>query len=92
MFTLEQLEQLLAVERDQTLSRAARSLAVSQPTLTRSMQALERALGVPLFSRTKNQIILNEAGKKTAAFARDVLKQCEPVSYTHLTLPTIVGV
>ena len=55
MFTLEQLEQLLAVERDQTLSRAARSLAVSQPTLTRSMQALERALGVPLFSRTKTK-------------------------------------
>lgn len=44
MFTLEQLEQLLAVERDQTLSRAARSLAVSQPTLTRSMQALELSL------------------------------------------------
>lgn len=53
MFTLEQLEQLLAVERDQTLSRAARSLAVSQPTLTRSMQALERAGRPVVFAHEK---------------------------------------
>lgn len=91
MFTLEQLEQLLAIERDQTLSRAARSLAVSQPTLTRSMQALERALGVPLFSRTKNQIILNEAGKKTTAFARDVLKQCEQFQNELADTPIRIG-
>lgn len=41
-----------AVVRDGSLSAAARSLGVSQPTVGRHVEALERALGIVLFERT----------------------------------------
>jgi DNA-binding transcriptional LysR family regulator len=41
-----------AVVAEGSLSAAARSLGLSQPTLGRHIEALEQALGVPLFDRT----------------------------------------
>jgi DNA-binding transcriptional LysR family regulator len=42
----------LAVVRERSLSGAARSLALTQPTLGRHVAALEEALGVSLFTRS----------------------------------------
>lgn len=42
----------LAVVRERSLSRAARSLSLTQPTLGRHVDALEQALGVTLFTRS----------------------------------------
>lgn len=44
---------LLAVVREGTLSDAARSLSLSQPTVGRHIDALERHLGVALFLRSQ---------------------------------------
>lgn len=44
----------LAVVRHRSLSAAARALASTQPTLGRQIEALERALGVSLFTRSPN--------------------------------------
>ena len=43
----------LAVVREQSLSGAARSLGLTQPTLGRHVDALEEALGVSLFTRSQ---------------------------------------
>ena len=53
------LEQLLAFEKFGTLSKAAQFIHMSQPSLSLSMKRLEDLIGVPLFTRTKNRIILN---------------------------------
>lgn len=66
MIELAQLEQLAAFAEYGTLSKAAEKLHMSQPTLTRAMQKLESAFGVPLFLRTKNRLELNENGKLAA--------------------------
>ena len=63
MFELYQLEQLLAVSECGTLSQAAEQLHLSQSALSRSMQRLEAELQVPLFTRQKNRIELNECGR-----------------------------
>jgi DNA-binding transcriptional LysR family regulator len=42
----------LAVVREQSLSGAARSLSLTQPTIGRHVDALEEALGVSLFTRS----------------------------------------
>ena len=70
---LYQLRQLLAVADKGTLSAAAEELHISQPALTRSMQKLEEEYGVPLFDRTKNKIILNDAGALAVEQAKRVV-------------------
>src|SRR5215471_19337877 len=42
----------LAVVREQSLSGAARTLSLTQPTVGRHIDALERALGASLFTRS----------------------------------------
>ena len=51
MIELHQLIQLIAFAEQGTLSRAAETLHLSQPALSRSMQKLEQELKVTLFER-----------------------------------------
>ena len=62
MIELYLLENLYAVYEHKTLTLAAEKLHLTQPSLSRSMQKLEGILGVSLFDRQKNRIILNENG------------------------------
>lgn len=77
MLDLYELEQLAAFGECGTLSRAAEQLHISQPTITRNMKHLEDEFGVPLFTRTKNRIELNETGKLAVEHARRVLREAE---------------
>lgn len=77
MLNLLELEQLTAFADCGTLSKAAEKLHISQPTITRTMQHLEDSFGVPLFSRTKNHIALNETGWKAVEYARKLLKDAK---------------
>lgn len=74
MLNLLELEQLVAFADYGTLSKAAETLNISQPTITRTMQHLEDAFGVPLFQRSKNHISLNETGQRAVEYARQLLK------------------
>ena len=77
MFELNQLEQLLTVAECGTLSAAAEKLHLSQPALSRSMQRLEAELSVPLFSRQKNKIALNENGRLAVIYAHKVVQEAQ---------------
>ena len=56
-----------------SLSRAARQLAISQPSLTVQIQRLEAHLGTPLFDRHGRGVTLTEAGKALYPRARRIL-------------------
>lgn len=58
-----QVRSFLTVCRLGSLSAAARELGVSQPTLTREIQALEAATRLNLFKRTTQGLDLTEAGQ-----------------------------
>lgn len=77
---MEQLRCLVAFAQHGTLSAAAEELHISQPSLSRSMQALERDLQVPLFERTKNKMILNENGKFAVEHAKRILAEVETMT------------
>jgi len=70
----EQMRQLEAIEREGTLSAAARALHISQPALSRSIQRLEAELGQPLFTRTGRHMELNEVGRTAVDWARQILR------------------
>ena len=54
------LQYYLAVIREGTISAAAQSLHVAQPSLSRQMKELEEDLGAPLFVRGNRRIALTE--------------------------------
>jgi LysR family transcriptional regulator, hydrogen peroxide-inducible genes activator len=56
-----------------SLSRAARLLALSQPSLTAQIQRLEHHLGTPLFDRHGRGVTLTDAGKSLYPRARRIL-------------------
>ena len=62
---------LVTFKSCKTLSATAERLFVSQPSISSSMKMLEKELGVQLFDRSKNKIVLNEA----AQLAEDYLKR-----------------
>jgi LysR family transcriptional regulator of abg operon len=59
---LTQLRDFLAIAEHRSLRAAARSLSVAQPSLTKSIQALEKELGASLFQRTARGAILTASG------------------------------
>lgn len=63
---LKQLRTFLHVAETGSLTKAAERLNVTQPALSRHIQALEEAAGVPLFVRTGRGLILSEAGREIA--------------------------
>lgn len=67
-------EQLAAIAECGTLSAAAEKLYLTQPALSRSMKKLEEMLGVSLFGRGKNRIVLNDTGKMAASHAVRLLE------------------
>ena len=58
----EKLDYILAVAEELNLTRAAKKLYISQPTLTLYLNRLETELGVRLFDRGRVPIRLTEAG------------------------------
>ncbi len=54
---LRLLDHALAVGRHRSFARAAAALGLTQPSVSRSVAALEKALGVPLFDRTSKGVV-----------------------------------
>lgn len=70
----------LAVAGSRNLSAAAQVLGITQPTLTKSIARLERALGVQLFERNARGVTLTESGRVFAEHARDIHARLEDTS------------
>ena len=68
----EKLDYVLAVAQEQNLTRAAQKLYISQPTLTMYLNRLEEDLGVRLFDRKKNPILLTPAGRHYIEKMQDI--------------------
>ena len=80
MIEFNQLEHLVAIAKNKTISKAAEELLISQPGLTKSMQRLEEDLGLSLFNRKKNKIELNDNGLLAVEFAKKLLDGREEMS------------
>ncbi|MDR6937886.1 LysR family transcriptional regulator [Luteibacter sp. 3190] len=62
----------LAVTRGGSLGEAARRLGVSHPTVGRRVKALEDEAGQPLFRRTRDGLLLTDAGDAVMALAESM--------------------
>lgn len=70
---LKQLEHFVAVAETHSFTRAAEQLRISQPGLSASIQALERAVGAELLERTTRRVLVTSAGEALLPSAQLVL-------------------
>ncbi|MBC5647778.1 LysR family transcriptional regulator [Christensenella tenuis] len=71
---LRVLRYFLAVVREETISGAAETLHVTQPTLSRQLKELEEELGKKLFIRGKRKISLTEDGLLLRRRAQEIVE------------------
>jgi DNA-binding transcriptional LysR family regulator len=69
----------LAISRMRSLTAAGRSLGVSQPTVSRRLQALEQSLQVRLFNRVQGGYELTQEGSELLETASHIEEQLEQV-------------
>lgn len=69
-FDLRQARSFVVAAEELHFGRAANRLYVSQPALSRSIQQLEEAVGVPLLERSTRRVRLTPAGDAFAAECR----------------------
>jgi len=74
---LLQLHYFLAVARLEHVTEAARSLHVTQSSLSKTIQRLEEDLGAPLFDRIGRRLRLNEFGSRFLLRAERALLELE---------------
>src|SRR5947209_11544142 len=70
---LPHLETFVQAAESNSFTAAARALGLTQAAVSQRIQALEQALGVPLFSRQGGRVVLTEAGHRLYPLAQRIL-------------------
>lgn len=82
---LRVLRYFVQVARDESITKAAQSLHISQPTLSKQIKELEAELGVRLFERTNYAVRLTPDGIRLRLRAEDILAMADQTvnEFTH---------
>lgn len=62
-----------------SLNKAAETLLIAQPNISRSIKELEADLGITIFDRTSKGMFLTPEGENFIGYAKNILKQIEQV-------------
>ena len=73
--TLQQLRYVIKVAECGNMTKAARELFISQPSLTNAIKELEKEMNVMIFQRTNKGVIVSKEGEIFLGYARQVLEQ-----------------
>ena len=73
--TITQLKYAIAVANAKSMNEAAKTLFISQPSLSGSIRELELEIGVEIFGRTNRGIYLTPQGEEFIGYARQVVEQ-----------------
>ena len=73
--TLTELKYVVALAQERHFGRAAQKCFVTQPTLSLALAKLEDELGVKLFERNKNEVLVTGRGQSIVEQARRVLDE-----------------
>ena len=83
--TLTQLKYAITVAGANSMNEAAKTLFISQPSLSASMKELEEETGVQLFRRTNRGIALTPEGKEFIGYARQVVEQYQLMESRYIS-------
>lgn len=79
MFTFDQLDSFIAVAEELHFGRAAERLHITQPSLSRQIQKLEKTVGAELLSRGSRKVELTAAGTMVLGEARRLVTLADRV-------------
>ncbi|KLK94957.1 LysR family transcriptional regulator [Microvirga vignae] len=92
---LPNIGNLLAFEataRHGSVSRAAEELNLTQSAVSRQIQQLEDSLGVSLFSRSRQRVVLTDVGRLYASQVRGTLTELSDATHQAIALSGTKGV
>ena len=69
---LQQIRYVIEVAKTGSISKAAKNLFLSQPNISNSIKSLENELGITIFLRTNNGIILTNEGNEFLKYAKSI--------------------
>jgi DNA-binding transcriptional LysR family regulator len=75
---IDLLKTFLEVNRTRHFGRAAENLFLTQSAVSARVRQLEDTIGVPLFTRTRNDIQLTPAGTRLLKYAESILNADGP--------------
>ena len=84
--TLRELKVFVSVYENQSISKAAERLYMTQPTLTRVIQNIESEVGSQLFKRTRNGIVPTVAGE---IYMENAKKMIDMYRHLEISLATV---
>ena len=67
--TIRQLRALAAVQKNRSVTSAAKQLHLTQPAVTLQLRNLQALAGLPLIQRTGDGMLLTDAGREVLALA-----------------------
>lgn len=76
-FTLQQLRILKAIATEKNFTKAAATLYISQPSLSKQIKILETNLETLLINRERNKVSLTENGQVLLQYSERILALCE---------------
>ena len=71
---LENLQQIIEIEKQQSVSKAAKALYMSQPALSGALNHLEDEIGVRLFERTPTGVVPTPEGTDILQLAKQIME------------------
>ena len=75
MNNILQLKYAVEVERTGSISKAAETLYMNQPNLSKAIRDLENDLGITIFARTAKGVMPTEQGREFLSYAKNILAQ-----------------
>ena len=71
------------VARLGSLNKAAESLMIAQPNISRSIKELEADLGITIFQRSAKGMALTPDGEEFMEYARDILHRIDKIEQSY---------
>ena len=75
--TIRHLEIFLEVCQKDSITRAAESLNMAQPAVSRAIREMENYYGLRLFERMNRKLYITEAGEELRSYAASITRQFE---------------
>ena len=90
--TLQQLQYLMEVYRVGSIAGAAKNLYTAQPSVSKSIKAIEQEFGVELFSRKWDGVVPTEEGARLIEQAGQICEIYEQMHRKNNTAPRMVRI